>query len=112
TILSIGPGIAASVDEQILPGNETGMLRAEKRAIGAELVWPAVAFGGIGLGASAPQLLECFAGPLQHCADMHALRVAVETPRQEIVMVTLRETVCRASPATKPTRPERAPFES
>ena len=27
-------------------------------------------------------------------------------------MVTLRETVCRASPATKPTRPERAPFES
>ena len=32
-------------------------------------------------------------------------------PGKRLLMVTLRETVWRASPATKPTRPERAPFE-
>jgi len=33
-------------------------------------------------------------------------------PGSRLLMVTLRATVWRASPATKPTRPERAPFDS
>src|ERR1700756_4998040 len=61
------------------------MLGAQKRAIGAELVWPTVAAGWVRLGACAPQLLEGLAGGLQHCADVGALRVAVEDFRQEIV---------------------------
>src|SRR5262249_43828127 len=55
---SVCPGIAASVDQQILAGDEAGMLGAQKRAIGAELVRPTVAASGVGLGARAPQLLE------------------------------------------------------
>src|SRR5262249_47365420 len=89
TILSCGgsvcPGIAPSVDQQILAGDEAGVLRAQKRAIGAELVRPTVAPGGIGLGAPAPQLLKCLAGRLQHGADVRSLRVAVEDSRQEVV---------------------------
>ena len=32
-------------------------------------------------------------------------------PGSRLLMVTLRATVCRASPPAKPTRPERAPFD-
>src|SRR2546430_2097395 len=32
-------------------------------------------------------------------------------PGSRLLMVTFLATVCRASPATKPTRPERAPFD-
>src|SRR5262249_15666398 len=82
---SVCPGIASSIDQEILPGNETGVLRAEKGAIGAELGWPAVAFGGIGFGARAPELLERLARRLHQCAHVRALGVPVEDPRQEIV---------------------------
>src|SRR5262249_60241400 len=53
---SVCPGIAASVDQQILAGDETGILGAQKCAISAELVRPTVAAGWVRLGARAPQL--------------------------------------------------------
>ena len=63
----ICPRIASPVDQQILAGDETGMVRAQKRAIGAELRRPAVAFGGIGRGALAPDLVEALAGFRRAC---------------------------------------------
>src|SRR5262245_51395639 len=77
------PGIASSIDQEILPGDKTGVLRAEKCAVSAELVRPTVAFGGIGLGARAPELLECFAARLHQCADVRPLCAAIEDSRQE-----------------------------
>src|SRR5262249_42284993 len=58
---SICPGVASSVDQKILAGDETGMLGAEKRAIGAELGGSSVAAGRIGGGALAPDLVEALA---------------------------------------------------
>src|SRR5262249_57151073 len=55
---SVCPGIAASVDQQILAVDEAGVLRAEECAIGAELVRPTVAAGGVGPGARPPPRLE------------------------------------------------------
>src|SRR5262249_16639664 len=49
------------------------------------LVRPAVAPGGIGLGARTPQLVECLAACLEHGTDVRPLRVAVEDARQEII---------------------------
>src|SRR5258708_35864542 len=82
---SVCPGVASSVDQQILAGDETGMGRAQKRAIGAELVGPAVAPGRIGRGTLAPDVIEALAGRLEHAADVLALRVAVEDAGQGIV---------------------------
>src|SRR5262245_9585743 len=79
----IRPRIASSVDQQILAGDETGMFRAQKRAIGAELRRSAVALGRIGRCSLAPDLIEALviqalAPRLQHAADMLALGIAVE----------------------------------
>ena len=49
--------IAAAVDEQILGGEISGLLRAEKRAIGAELGRPAETPGGVGTSTLAPKLI-------------------------------------------------------
>jgi hypothetical protein len=38
-------------------------------------------------------------------------RSVSKRPGRMLLMVTLRSTVWRARPATKPVRPERAPFE-
>src|SRR5262249_11847365 len=82
---SIGPRIASPVDQQILPGDETGVLGAQKGAIGAELRWPSVAPCRIGLRTRAPDLLEAPAARGQHRVNVRALRATVEYPRQEIV---------------------------
>src|SRR5258708_16020373 len=85
TVLAISPGIASSVDQQVLSGNETGVLRAQERAIGAEFARPTVTFGGVSLGTRAPEFFERLAGRLQHRAHGRALSVNVENPGQEIV---------------------------
>src|SRR5262249_26770324 len=59
---SVCPGIAASVDQQILAGDEAGMLGAQKRAISAELVRPAVAAVWGGLAGRARPLLARLSG--------------------------------------------------
>src|SRR5262245_45405012 len=82
---SIGPWIASPVDEQVLAGDEAGMFRAEKGAVGPELRGTTVASRRIGLGALAPELVEALAGRGQHPADMRALRAAVEDPRQQVI---------------------------
>src|SRR5262249_13959236 len=82
---SVCAGIAPSVDKQILAGDETSVLRAQKCAISAELVRPALAPGGVGLGARTAPLLACLSACLEHGTDVAPLRVAVEDARQEIV---------------------------
>src|SRR5262249_30319897 len=79
------PRIAAAVDQDILPGDVAGVLRAQIRAAGAELCRPAVAFGGIGRGPRLPDLVEALAARSQHAGHVLALGVAVENPRQQIV---------------------------
>src|SRR5467141_2423632 len=61
------------------------MLRAQKCAIGAELLWPAKAPSRVGRRAFPPNFLEALAARFQQSAHVLALRVAVENARQQIV---------------------------
>src|SRR5215831_19235888 len=76
-------GIASAVDEQILGGDISGLLRAEKRAIGAELGRPAETPGGVVTSALAPKLIVALAARRGHGAHMPLLRAAVEDAGQE-----------------------------
>src|SRR5207302_8348830 len=109
---SVCPRVAAAVDQQVLPSDEAGMLRAQERAIGAQLGWTAIAFGRIIFCTRTPKLVEALAGQFQHAAHVLALRVLSKMPGRRLLMVTLWATVCRARPPTNPTRPERAPLDS
>src|SRR5712691_2559197 len=82
---SICPGIAPAVDQQVLAGDEAGMLRAQERAIGPELGRPPVAPGRIGLGPRAPELVEALAGLLEQAAHVLALGAAVEDAGEQVV---------------------------
>src|SRR5437588_13098984 len=82
---SIGPGVASAVDEQILPGDISGLLRAEKRAIGAELGRPSETPCGVAGSALAPKFIETLAARLEEGAHMPVLRATVEDARQDIV---------------------------
>ena len=73
-----GTRIRATINQQILPGNEAGMLRTEKRTQRADLFSPAVTPGRIALAALFPQLLERFAAGRQHAANMIDLRIGIK----------------------------------
>src|SRR5260370_38360986 len=55
---SIRPGVASSVDHEVLAGYESGVVRAQERAVVAEFLGPAEALGWVSSGASAPQFVE------------------------------------------------------
>src|ERR1700760_1980323 len=80
-----GPRVASPVDQQILAGDETGMCRAQKREIGAELRGAAKASGRVGGRAFLPDLVERLATRLEHALDMPDLRIAIKNTRQQIV---------------------------
>src|SRR5262245_8033449 len=84
-LCSVRPRIASSVDQQILAGDETGVLGAEEGAIGPEFGWAPVTPCRIGFGACVPELVEALAARSQHRIDVRALRAAVEDSRQQIV---------------------------
>src|ERR1700680_1204782 len=82
---SISPRVASPVYQQALAGYESGMIRAQECAIGAELGRPAVAPGRIGARPLAPDIVERFAARIEHGLDVPALRIAVKNSRQQIV---------------------------
>ena len=76
-----------------------------------ELLRGAEAAGGV---AAAPSDLSSSAGrpvAFERAANVPFNRSVSNGPGSRPLMVTLRRTVLRASPATKPVRPARAPFE-
>src|ERR1700687_2530858 len=81
----VRPRIAATVDQEILTGDEAGVDGTQESKIRAELGGIAVALGGICGGAVAPGLVERFAGRGKHAAHVLALRIAVEDAGQQVV---------------------------
>ena len=108
------PGIRAAVDQEVLPGDVARLRAAEVGAGVAELLRVAEAPGGDRLArvsASAP--LDRHAPRLGAELDsVERSRSVAKKPGSRLLIVTLCRTVWRASPATKPVRPVRAPLES
>src|SRR5437763_6931145 len=81
---SIGPGIAATIDQKVLPCDEPGVVGAKEGAVGAEFRRTPVAPRRIGCSALAPDLVEGLALSDQS-THMRLLRIAVEDAGQKIV---------------------------
>src|SRR5581483_5171583 len=82
---SIRPRITPAVHQQILPGDESRMRRAEKREVSPELLRPPITLRRIARRALAPDLVERLAAVVQHALDVPALAARVEDTRQQIV---------------------------